>query len=302
MNGVQRDHAGVDVVVVTYNSEDHIRACVEPLCADSEIAVTVVDNKSGDRTLEKLAGLELRAIARDDNRGFGFSCNVGWRTGNAPVVVFLNPDSRADPASISALADRLRGAGDAAIIGPKIVDENGVVQFSQRRFLSLRTSLASALFVPRIRPSTRWSIDIAEPSAYEAPGFPDWVSGACFAIRRDVLESIGGFDERFFMYHEDMDLCRRVRERGYDVRYDPSIQVMHVGGASAPRARLIPVMTASKMLYTEKHSARLSAQLDRCLTALHALTHLAFTTQGAEGRRGYLRALRISVMGVKHTP
>jgi N-acetylglucosaminyl-diphospho-decaprenol L-rhamnosyltransferase len=288
----QRSRARVDVVVVTYNSADHIRACVAPLCAHPEIAVTVVDNDSADQTLERIADLDLAAIPRHDNRGFGFAC----------IVVFLNPDSRAEPESIVAMADRLEEAGHAAILGPQIVDDVGVVQLSQRRFPSLGTSLASALFVPRIWPTTRLSTDIADPPAYSASGSPDWVSGACLAIRRDVLESTGGFDERFFMYYEDMDLCRRVRDQAYEVRYDPSIQVMHVGGASAPRARLIPVMTESKLLYTKKHSARLSAQLDRCLTALHALTHLALTTQGAEGRRGYLRALRISVSGVKDSP
>jgi len=298
----KRSRARVDVVVVTYNSADHVRACVAPLCAHPEIAVTVVDNDSADQTLETIADLDVAAIPREDNRGFGFACNVGWRAGQAPVVVFLNPDSRAEPESILALADRLEGAGHLAILGPQIVDDVGVVQLSQRRFPSLGTSLASALFVPRIWPTTRLSIDIAHLPAYSASGSPDWVSGACLAIRRDVLESTGGFDERFFMYYEDMDLCRRVRDQAYEVRYDPSIQVMHVGGASAPRARLIPVMTESKLLYTKKHSARLSAQLDRCLTALHALTHLALTTQGAEGRRGYLQALRISVSGVKDSP
>jgi GT2 family glycosyltransferase len=289
----------VDVVVVTYNSSAHVRACVAPLCAHPDVAVTVVDNNSIDRTLDELESLDVLTIRREDNRGFGHACNVGWRAGDAPSVVFLNPDSRAEPASILALADRLTHGDDVAVVGPKIVDPSGVVQASQRRFPSLATSLASALFVPRISPGTRWSIDVATRSAYATPGSPDWVSGACLGIRRDILERLGGFDERFFMYYEDMDLSRRVRDAGFDVRYDPSIQVQHVGGASAPRARLIPVMATSKILYAEKHGTRVWATADRCLTALHSLTHLVLTTQGAEARRGYARALRVSLSGIK---
>jgi GT2 family glycosyltransferase len=289
--------AAIDVVVVTYNSADHVRTCVEQLCADPAIAVTVVDNSSDDGTLETVADLPLSVVARDDNHGFGFACNVGWRSSSARHVVFLNPDSEADARSIRALADRLDGDRRIGALGPRIVDERGRLQLSQRRFPSLLTSLAAAFFVPRVRPTTRFSLDIAGLAAYEEAGSPDWISGACLAVPRDVLEAVGGFDERFFMYYEDMDLCRRIRDIGYDVRYDPTIRVMHVGGASAPRAGLIPVMAKSRLLYARKHGGRKGELSERLAAALHALTHLLLTTQGREGRRGYLQALALCVDG-----
>jgi N-acetylglucosaminyl-diphospho-decaprenol L-rhamnosyltransferase len=287
----------VDVVVVTYNSRQHLRACVEPLCRDPAIEVIVVDNNSQDGTLATVGDLPLKAIARDDNRGFAFACNLGWRAGNGRSVVFLNPDSQTDDRSILALANVLESDSRIGIVGPQIVDEQGRLQFSQRRFPSLMTSLAAALFVPRVWPRTRWSLDLVDGASYSAPGSPDWISGACLATRRDVLVAIHGFDERFFMYYEDMDLCRRVRDLGYDVRYEPSIRLVHVGGASAPRERLIPVMARSRLLYARKHHGRRGELSERFATGLHSLTHMLLTTRGREARRGYVRALAVSARG-----
>jgi N-acetylglucosaminyl-diphospho-decaprenol L-rhamnosyltransferase len=285
----------VDVVVVTYNSRQHLRACVEPLCRDSGIEVIVVDNNSQDGTLASVADLPVKAIVRHDNRGFGFACNLGWRAGNGRSVVFLNPDSQTDASSILALADVLEREARVGVLAPQIVDEEGRLQLSQRRFPSLMTSFAAALFVPRIWPTTPWSLDVADARSYLLPGSPNWVSGACLSMRRDVLKAVNGFDERFFMYYEDMDLCRRVRELGYDVRYEPSIRLVHVGGASAPRERLIPVMARSRLLYSRKHNGRRGELFERLSAALHAVTHVLLTTQGKEARRGYLRALAVSV-------
>ncbi len=210
-------------------------------------------------------------------------------------MVFLNPDSQVDPRSILALAAVLESDRQVGVLGPKLVDVHGHLQYSQRRFPSFRTSLAAAFFIPRIRPTIRWSLDIADAASYQVVGSPDWVSGACLAIRRDVLEATGGFDEQFFMYHEDMDLCQRVRNIGFDVRYEPSICIVHVGGASRPRVELIPVMTRSALIYARKHGGRRGELLTRIAMAVHALTHLALTTQGMEARRGYFRSLAICI-------
>lgn len=282
-----------DVVVVTYNSREHVRSLVEPLCRHPEFQVIVVDNDSSDKTLETIADLPIRAIARDDNNGFGFACNVGWRAGESSFVVFINPDSRVDAQALLGLVDTLEREPGVGIVGPKIVDEEGRLYLSQRRFASVAISLAAAVFLPRFRPSTRWSLDVADPAAYEVPGTPDWVSGACFATRRALLVELGGFDEGFFMYYEDMDISRRARELGNEVAFDPDVVVVHAGGASAPRARLVPVMARSRLRYARKHGGRGAALGERLAAALHYLTHAVLTDQGPEARRGYLRALRV---------
>ena len=287
--------ARIDVVVVTYNSREYVRRLVEPLCGHPDIHVIVVDNNSTDKTLETVADLPIRAIARDDNNGFGFACNVGWRAGDSSYVVFINPDSRVDPEAVLSLVDRLVREPGVGIVGPKIVDEEGHLYQSQRRFASVAISLAAAVFLPRFRPTTRWSLDVADPAAYEAPGSPDWVSGACFATRREVLIELGGFDDGFFLYYEDMDLAKRARELGNEIAYEPNVVVVHTGGASAPRARLVSVMARSRLRYARKHGGRDALLGERLAAMLHYLTHAVLTDQGAEARRGYLRAFGVCV-------
>ena len=289
--------ARADVVVVTHNSRDHIRACVEPLSRSSELSVIVVDNDSRDGTLDALADLPVRPVQRRDNLGFSFACNVGWREGSSPVVVFLNPDATAEPAAILRLAELLEEDPGIGAVGPLLHDEHGI-HLSQRRFPTAAISFAAAFFLPRVWPATPWSVDVGNKDAYRRSGSPDWVSGACIALRRDVLEQLGGFDERFFMYYEDMDLCRRVRNRGLDVRFEPSVSVTHIGAASAPRARLVPVMTESRLLYADKHRGPRGLFTERAATIVHGLTHALVTTQGPEARRGYVRSLAIACESV----
>ena len=100
---------------------------------------------------------------------------------------------------------------------------------------------------------------IRDPSDYERPHTVEWVSGACFAVRRTVLEQIGGLDESFFHYSEDIDICARIWNAGYEVRYVPDAVAEHEGGASAPRARLLPILAASRIRYAKKHDRPLAA-------------------------------------------
>jgi GT2 family glycosyltransferase len=113
--------------------------------------------------------------------------------------------------------------------------------------------------------------------------------------RRDVLEELGGWDEGFFLYCEDIDLCRRVRDAGYDIRFEPSVPVVHVGGVSAPRAALAPVLAASRIRYARKHRSKAVAAAERTGVALGALSHAALTSKGAEARSGHFSAFRTAL-------
>jgi GT2 family glycosyltransferase len=108
------------------------------------------------------------------------------------------------------------------------------------------------------------------------------------------LEELGGLDERFFMYCEDVDLCRRVRDAGYDVRYEPEAVAVHEGGASAPRASLLPTLAESRLLYARKHRGRTAAGVERGGIALGALTHLLVARRRAV-RAGHARSLRLAL-------
>jgi N-acetylglucosaminyl-diphospho-decaprenol L-rhamnosyltransferase len=287
----------VDVVVVTYNSHDHANDCVASLCTDPRLNVIVVDNDSSDGTADTLEDLPLTLVRAQTNGGFACGCNIGWRKGAAPQVLFLNPDARTTPDDVLRLADVLDAEPRVGAVGPRILETDGSLQHSQRVFPSLRASFGRALFLHRLFPRSQWSFDIARASAYDAPASPDWLSGACLLVRRSLLEALGGFDERFFMYCEDMDLCKGTRNLGYGVRYEPSAVVTHAGGASVPRARTVAIMTTSRLLYAEKHRSALAYTLERTAIFVDSLVHTVITTQGPDARRGFVRSCRVAFLG-----
>lgn len=283
----------VDVVIVSYNSRDRLRACVEPLLATDGVDVVVVDNASADGSLDEIRDLPLKPIQLDRNGGFAHGVNVGWRASSAPYVLLLNPDARIDRASLHALVAALDGTAEAGAAAPRILHDDGSLDYSQRRFPRLRSTYAQALFLHRLFPAAPWTDELVRDArAYEQRGLPDWVSGACVLVRRSVLEELDGLDEGFFMYGEDIDLCKRMRSLGYAVLFEPAAVVRHEGGASAPRARLLPVLAASRVRYAVKHRSRAAAFLERLGIALGAATHMVAGRGGRAARAGHARALR----------
>jgi N-acetylglucosaminyl-diphospho-decaprenol L-rhamnosyltransferase len=287
----------VDVVVVSFNSEENLRACVSPFADDARFEVVVVDNASDDRSLDVVANLPVRAVALEENHGFAYGCNRGWEPGSAPFVLFINPDARGEPESILRLADVLREHEEVGAVGPRIRNEDGSLDFSQRRFPRLRSTYAQALFLHRAMPRASWVDEvIRDPALYEQRRVVEWLSGACLLVRRDALEKIGGWDEGFFLYGEDVDLCLRLRTAGYRVLYEPLASTMHVGGASAPRARLLPLLARGRIRFVKKHLAGPVALLHQAGIALGSATHAALTTQGSIARAGHAQALRAAVL------
>jgi hypothetical protein len=283
----------VDVVVVSYNSRAKLRGCVEQLVGDPDVAVIVVDNASPDGSLEAVADLALTAIGLPANAGFAHGCNAGIAAGSAPYVLLLNPDADIRPEAIRGLAEVLAADERIGAAAPRIVAEDGSLEFSQRRFPRLRSTYAQAFFLHRLFPRAEWVDELErDPQAYERAGSPDWVSGACVLLRRSAVEAIGGLDDGFFMYCEDIDLCRRLRNAGYEIRFVPEAVVTHEGGASAPRASLLHVLAASRLRYARKHRSWAGAMLERLGVALGALTHAVVSRGGRAARAGHLRALR----------
>jgi N-acetylglucosaminyl-diphospho-decaprenol L-rhamnosyltransferase len=285
----------VDVVVVSYNSEAHLRALVGPLSSEAALNVIVVDSASRDGTLASVQELPITTVALEHNRGFAHACNVGWRRGESPFVLFLNPDATIDVDDIGRLVVAVEkpNVGAAA---PRIVGPTGTLEYSLRRFPRLRTTYAQALFLHRFFPRASWSDELVRAEeAYELPSSPEWVSGACVMVRRSALEKIGGFDEGFFLYCEDIDLCKRLRDAGIDIRFVPEATAVHEGGASAPRASLLPVLATSRVRYAQLHQRRPVALLERLGIALGALTHAIASRGGRAARTGHLRAIRVAV-------
>jgi N-acetylglucosaminyl-diphospho-decaprenol L-rhamnosyltransferase len=289
----------VDIVVVSYNSEDTLRDCVAPFSGRTDVRVIVVDNDSTDASIASVADLDLTTIAAEVNRGFAAGCNIGYRAGTAPFVLFLNPDARAEPDLVNRLREVLEAAPEVGVVAPRILDEDGSLDHSLRRFPRRRSTFAQALFLHRALPRAAWVDEVVrDPAAYEQAWSPDWVSGACLLVRRSVLEQIGGFDEGYFHYSEDTDLCRRIRDAGCDIRYEPSAVVVHLGGRSAPRPALLPTLAAARVRYVRRHDGRAAAGIERIGVGLGAVTHIAVGRGGFQQRRGHGRALLRMLKGV----
>lgn len=243
------------VVTVNYRSWPYTLRCIDSLYRTGyeDFEVVVVDNDQG--AVPEIPP-PVRLIRNPENVGFARACNQGILTSNGEYVVFINPDTLVEEDFFESLRRFFDENLRAGVAGPRIVDAEGNLQLSARKELSFvsgflgRTSLLTRLF-PK-NPLVRRLFPTAERLA--GPTAVDWVSGACMVIRRRILEEIGSMDERFFMYFEDADLCRRAREAGWLVYYLPQVEVLHHTGASSrSKPRAVWNLHKSAFLYHRKH-------------------------------------------------
>lgn len=285
--------ARLDAVIVSYNSRETLRDCVVSLCATGETAVIVVDNDSADDGPVTVADLPVRVIHSGRNGGFAFGCNLGTAAGSSPYVLLLNPDARLAPGAAARLADVLDREPQMALVAPRILDENGDLHLSQRHFPRLLSTWSEAVFLHRLLPRAAWTHEvIRDRAAYARSGTPDWVSGASMLVRRSALEAVGGLDEDFFLYCEDTDLCRRLRNAGWEVAFEPGAVAHHAGGHSAPRASTRAILARSRVIYARKHAGRTHAALERLGIAVSEAMHALAALRRPARARGHVAALR----------
>jgi GT2 family glycosyltransferase len=288
----------IDAVIVSYNSRATLRGCVEPLARMEGVHVVVVDNASPEDPLDTIADLDVSVVRAPRNGGFSYGCNLGADQGSAPYVLFLNPDARIDAASLDALRAVLDADASVGVAGPRILDADGSLLRTQRRFPRPRSTFAQALFLQRLFPHAAFADElIHDEAAYERAGAVDWLSGACLLVRRAALADIGGMDEGFFLYCEDTDLSRRLLDAGYSTRYEPAATARHEEGSSAPRSTLLAVHARSRVHYARRHLSPAAAALDTAAVALHAATHAVANLRRRPVARGHALALRAVITG-----
>jgi N-acetylglucosaminyl-diphospho-decaprenol L-rhamnosyltransferase len=285
-----------DVIVVAYHSGERLRACVEPLVGLPGVTVIVVDNDPELNDIPFVEDLPVITVAPRRNGGFAAGCNAGLAVSSAPYVLLLNPDARLDRQGLEALSTTLDSDPTIGAVGPTILDDEGRLDYSQRRFPRIASTFGQALFLHRVIPSAGWVDEvIRDGRLYVAPRDAEWLSGACLMMRRDLVVECGGLDEGFFMYCEDTDICRQFQDRGYRVRFEPGAVAFHEGGASAPRAALLPILTASRLRYLRKHATARSAFLQRIGLGVGAVTHLVAGRGGLNTRSALIRSLALLV-------
>ncbi|MCU1491531.1 MAG: glycosyltransferase [Acidimicrobiaceae bacterium] len=226
----------VAAVVVNYEAGEALLECVASLRAAGVSEIVVVDNGSRDGSLAELAAADpiVRLIPNGRNLGYGQAVNRGAAPLEAPYLLVCNPDLRLDPAAPARLAAVLEANSDVAIAAPLVLRPDGERYPSARAFPNYGTALAHALLA-QFWPGNRWSRHYRRDAAGVDEQDVDWVSGACFLVRRCAFESVGGFDPRYFMYVEDLDLCWRLHRAAWRVRYVPSARVVHEQGRSTSR-------------------------------------------------------------------
>ena len=244
------------VITVNYASWPYTLRCVDSLYGTGyeDFEVVVVDNDQESAVPE--IPHPVRLIRNSENVGFARACNQGMLASNSEYVILINPDTLVGEDFFESLKRFFDENLRAGVAGPRIVDGEGNLQLSARKELSFvsgflgRTSLLTRLF-PK-NPLVRRLFPAVE--RLSGPTMVDWVSGACMILRRQTLEEIGPMDERFFMYFEDADLCRRAREAGWLVYYLPQVEVLHHTGASSrSKPRAVWNLHKSAFLYHRKH-------------------------------------------------
>jgi N-acetylglucosaminyl-diphospho-decaprenol L-rhamnosyltransferase len=225
-------------VIINYEAGAALARCVQSLLEDTSAGgaphVVVVDNGSADGSA---AAVEERVtlVCPGENLGYARAANLGIAATDAPVVAVCNPDLEVQPGTAAAILARLEAERDLAAAGPLIRNPDGTIYPSARAVPRLRDAVGHGLLglVWPTNPFTRRYRQLdADP---RQPRDVDWVSGAAIWLRRDALAGVGGWDERYFMYVEDVDLCWQLRRAGWRIGYEPGGGVTHVQGATTAK-------------------------------------------------------------------
>jgi GT2 family glycosyltransferase len=303
-------HSQVDlsVSVVSYRTPDLLLRCLAALAAERErgvlqMDVTVVDNASGDASAElvRTAYPWVRVIANSRNAGFGAAHNQVLRRATGRYWLVLNSDAAPAPGALQALVEALDADACVACTGPKLLYPDGAVQPSRRRFPSVATLFLESTqlqrFWPRNNVLRRYYVEDRPDNVAQDV---DWLVGACLCLRAEAVRQVGLFDERYFMYSEEIDLCHRLRAAGWRVRYLPTAEVVHLEGASS-RADLAARdrrFQASKLAYAARwHGRGVALALRAYLVAEYLMRAAEESLKMAVGSRRADRRARLRVIG-----
>ena len=224
----------IPAVIVNYNAGSHLVDCVRSLRTEGVGTIVVVDNDSHDGSIEALEAVhpDVTVVRTGTNLGYGGGVNRGVAQVDAEFILVMNADTVVEPGMVKALVASIDADPKVGIVGPLVETADGDLYPSARTFPTMADAVGHA-FLGMVLPNNRFTrryrmLDWDHAAARRV----DWVSGSCFLVRQTCFRGIGGFDEDYFMYLEDVDLCWRARQAGWEVAYEPSARVMHVQGVS----------------------------------------------------------------------
>jgi N-acetylglucosaminyl-diphospho-decaprenol L-rhamnosyltransferase len=262
----------VSVVIVSYESRELLGHCLAALAADAGRTATteviVVDQASADGTAAWLAAEhpDVRIVALEENVGFGAGNNRGAAIAEGRWLLLLNSDAYVRGGAIDELVRFAEARPAIGVAGPRLLWPDGRLQRSCRRFPTVFRLATEYLYLRKLAPRSRilngfYCGDVA----HDEPWRVDWLTGACLLVRRDLFERLGGFDETFFLYSEEVDLLFRAAQVGAETWFDPAAEVTHVWGGTAGRASALTLeeQARSHVRYFAKHASPATARRAR---------------------------------------
>ena len=277
------------IIIVSWNVRDLLSRCLHSLVAEASpsgqdlslrvggslVEIVVVDNASADGSAEMIRAEfpQVRLLVNDDNRGFAAASNQGLALSRGRQLLLLNPDTEVLGDALPAMLRYVDAHPAVGALGPRLCYPDGSLQSSRRRFPTFATGLVESTVVQE------WWGDNRILRRYYMADTPDdaiqpvdWVVGACLLVRRETYEQVGGLDEGFFMYSEEMDWCHRIKDAGWEVVYLPTATVVHHEGKSSEQvvpARHIHFQSSKVRYFRKHHGAFQSGMLRRFLLSTY---------------------------------
>jgi N-acetylglucosaminyldiphosphoundecaprenol N-acetyl-beta-D-mannosaminyltransferase len=271
----------LEVVIVSHRDGQWLGACLSSLERASgacSYRATIVENGG---VSVPVAEDSSRRVLYVENHGFGAANNAGARGSTADVLFFLNPDTELVDGTLERLVRALRERPGVGMVAVRQVNGDGTLAPSLHRFPSVGRALAAAVG------SERWPIlgerlgeRVLDDSAYERSGPFDWTTGAALAVRREAFEAVGGFDEDFFLFSEETDLCKRIRDAGWEGRLEPGVTFVHHAGKAGVHPPREAQMSYARVQYARKHFGAARAAAYRAILLLHHGLRLSVLRRG----------------------
>jgi len=283
LDGQQPLSMDVSIIIVNWNSKEYVRKCVQSIYANTTgvtFEIIVADGASYDGCGEMIAAEfpKVRFIQCQKNLGFARANNLAFAQSRGNAVLFLNPDTEVVGNALERLFETLNQTSDSGMAGARLLNSDGTVQMSCiQSFPTVWNQMLDADVLRRIFPrSGLWGTGPLSDGV-KSPSLVEVISGACMMIKHSVFRQVSGFDERYFMYSEDLDLCYRVRKAGFGCLYVPDAQIVHHGGGSsnvAPGMFSTVMIRQSVFRFMTYHRGRVSAWGYRVVMGISSLIRL----------------------------
>jgi GT2 family glycosyltransferase len=282
----------LSIIILSYNTKALTLGCIRSLenqyekeLNSKELEIIVVDNNSSDGSADILKNDKtISLIQSKENLGFGKGCNLGAKSAQGKYLLFLNSDTEASDKGFLRMTEFLDTNSKVGILGGKLENIDGSLQPSAGKFYNLFNLSIMILGLEKL------GFLRSSPSSIKKV---DWVSGACMMINRDFFEKISGFDEKFFMYIEDMEICYRAQKLKYDTYFFPDMKLKHISLGSSNRAFAIINIYKGILYFYTKHKSYLEYLVAKALLIFKAkfLILIGFMTFNSELRETYRKAI-----------